>query len=535
MLSTTRFVLVAGLLASPPAVSAQLQFRTVALTGDSGSDGSSFFAFDEPVIDGQGRTAFFAQVDGIFGSMWHEDDDGVVTLVGKNATPATDAGAGVFFASFGRAVSLSPSGALTFAATLQGGSVFSSNNSGVFSTRTGSPSVVARECDAAPSAGGATFTNFDLSTNVSTFASNSDRVAFRGGLSGTGVTTSNDTGIWTDAAGALSLVAREDDPAPGTTAQWGSFEDGGATDRLALNGPGQIAFNGFLKGDGIDVGNNEGIWLTPSAGATPELIVRRGSFAPGASALFSDLSDVAINDNGQMVFRGSVAGSLSRDKGLWRYDPDGGGISLVAREQMGAPGTSDGIFLDQFGNSFINPFILANGDLAFRATLRESAGMPETGSIWKQVGGSLELVTRDGDDAPGTTGTFEGMNTQGSFFANDLGQVAFMSRIVGDGIDGTNNEGIWATTTTGELILIALEDTPFEVAPGDFRVIDDLFMAPSANWHDSRGGALNNNGELTFRLLFTDGSEGIFVTTIPTPGATVLMPLAGLMAVRRRR
>lgn len=84
----------------------------------------------------------------------------------------------------------------------------------------------------------------------------SGKVAFVGVLGGTGVTASNDTGIWAGTAGSLVLVAREGDTAPNTSAgvAFSSFFDPG------LNVNGQTAFSAFLTGTGVTTANDQGIW-----------------------------------------------------------------------------------------------------------------------------------------------------------------------------------------------------------------------------------------------------------------------------------
>ena len=52
---------------------------------------------------------------------------------------------------------------------------------------------------------------------------------------------------------------------------------------------------------------------------------------------------------------------------------------------------------------------------------------------------------------------------------NNAGQIAFRGSLMGSGINEFNNDGIWATDNDGMVRLIAREGTPLEVAPGDLR------------------------------------------------------------------
>src|SRR5690606_15027296 len=80
-------------------------------------------------------------------------------------------------------------------------------------------------------------------------------IAFGAGLHGSSVNSSNNSGIWSDRSGSLDLVLRTGSQAPGAlegVVFASHFEP------LVLNSAGQIAFKGFLSGDGVDFSNSSG-------------------------------------------------------------------------------------------------------------------------------------------------------------------------------------------------------------------------------------------------------------------------------------
>jgi hypothetical protein len=83
------------------------------------------------------------------------------------------------------------------------------------------------------------------------------------------------------------------------------------------------------------------------------------------------------------------------------------------------------------------------------------------------------------------------------------------------------------------LHLIAREGRLFEVAPGDLRTVSTILFAGNAGTGDGRPIGINNAGEVVFRLTFTDGSSGIFLTGVPEPAA--LLTLLGAFLILRRR
>ncbi len=121
--------------------------------------------------------------------------------------------------------------------------------------------------------------------------------------------------------------AREGDPAPGTPLTFGTFSD------PVMNRIGAVAFKAKLVR--ASAATAEGLWLTDSG--APALVVRQADAAAGvAGAFFRRLLDVALPDNGELLFtaslmtgRGGV--TAANDFGLWRRKADGQ-LQLVLRK-----------------------------------------------------------------------------------------------------------------------------------------------------------------------------------------------------------
>ena len=137
------------------------------------------------------------------------------------------------------------------------------------SDRSSPLTLVARSGTAAPGAGGANFSTFFKDPLVN----EAGNVSFVDQLKGTGITSSNDTGLWTGNAGKLNLVARTGDHAPGT-ADGTVFSFPSSFDH-ALNNLGQVVFEGTVKGPGVDFSNDNGIWVYDPLKGT-RLVAREG-------------------------------------------------------------------------------------------------------------------------------------------------------------------------------------------------------------------------------------------------------------------
>ncbi len=102
---------------------------------------------------------------------------------------------------------------------------------------------------------------------------------------------------------------------------------------------------------------------------------------------------------------------------------------------------------------------------------------------------------------------------------------------------------MWGYDPEGGVELLARTGELFEVAPGDWRTISSLGISSGSILADGDVRGLTDAGQFAFRAWFDDGSEGIFLATIPSPvpepGALTLLAIAGLtllgLVARRRK
>jgi hypothetical protein len=313
------------------------------------------------------------------------------------------------------------------------------------------------------------------------------------------------------------LVAREGNDAPVIDATFEAFFD------PQINPNGQTAFWSLL-----DPGS--GIWAEMPSGGL-ELIARESESAPGTNAIFATLGGPGFNNSRQTAFRGSVAGSQVTPQnaaGVWSQGGSGS-LHLVARSGDNAPGTSVAFL------GFENPVINARGETAFVSSLIGIgiAGSNDSG-IWSEAGGEgLKLFAREGSNAPGTDAQFGDLIFR-SPVLNGNGQIAFVAALTKDGADA--GAGIWATDTRGNLNLIARTGDQLDVDDGPAVVLRSIsaisFNRASGN-QDGEPSAFNEFGQLAFFARFTDGSSGVFVSSlvaVPEPCATnVLVICASIM------
>ena len=268
----------------------------------------------------------------------------------------------------------------------------------------------------------------------------SGKLVFQTSVSGDNINSTNNIGLWSDASGALSLLARKGSQTPGTPAG-AVFE--GFSNRPVMNNSGQVVFSASLKtGEGgVDYTNNEGIWIGTAGNL--ELVVREGDQANGLNngTVFNSFSNYAINSSGQVCIIASVIGTFGYE-GIWLYDPSNG-LSLVVAEgdvmtlTTGKTVTFDDIYYDPSGMSFSGGadgrarFFNDNGEIVFGAMLsgyREGFFIANTDGRGSGGGGGGGTPPQDNDGDGVTTAQGDCNDNNNTIYPGAI-------EICGDGID----------------------------------------------------------------------------------------------------
>ncbi len=490
-------------------VRAAVPLRTVTLSdrlapGTTG--GITFDIFGPPYLNQQGRVSFYASLanGGVMMSndtgIWSESI-GVLTLVAREGSPA--AGTSLEYGEIDMLYH-AQSGHLAFIAPLLGVGATDEDDSAMWAGLPGSPALIAREGDAAP--GAEMDVNFGYLFDASTFPfgapaiNRSGKVSFVGYLVGTGITDDNDSGVFSNGLGALSLIAREDMQAPDTDmgVLFGSFGD------PFIDDAGFTSFLAGLKGAGVTMDNDSVIYTNRSG--ILQLVVREGDPAPGlvGGVVFGlPVSQVTGNSNSQLVFINQLSGASVTDdnkNSLWRETS--GVLELLVRGGHPAPGTPAGAVFFSFSSAVINDA----GNAAFAAFLKHGAGGVDAFSdfgVWSAGLGGLHKVYRKLDQAAGVPNGVL-FNAGPGPVMNASGRVAFRASLQG-AVDGSNNAGIWMEDGAGGLTLIVRKGDVLEVAPGDMRTVTDL---------GSQIG-YNDLHQVSFTAMFSGGTSGVFVTIGP--------------------
>lgn len=283
------------------------------------------------------------------------------------------------------------------------GGITPSDDSGLLQlSHAGGTTASAQEGDAAPMGGSfGEFNRFSLAASQPVFAA---------GLMGV---TGKSQGLFTQAAGVNSLIARQGDPAPGAGgAEFGTFL-GEASSFMNLP-----VFRCTLKGTGVTNANRDSLWHKTVTANPPVLVARAGDAVPGMASgvkwkrfvQFASLTKLAVGE--LALFVADITGpgiNATNDRGLWLL-LENGDLRLLLREGDGI-GDNSGATIRNFNRIAVHPI---GGTYTILATL---ANCPASKNLALFTGSALQgtvaqaalraplLRLRKGQTFQGTNGT----------------------------------------------------------------------------------------------------------------------------------
>jgi hypothetical protein len=338
----------------------------------------------------------------------------------------------------------------------------------------------------------------------------SGQVAFQSTLS------SSTAGVFVGAPGSLQTAAVVGGAAPGG----GTY----ATTFVApvLNGSGQVAFVSLI-------GSSQGLFS--GAPGSIQTVMLNGTVAPGTGGQTygNPTTTYSYNNAGQVGFIAGLAGGTSTS-GVFLGAP--GAVQAVALNNTVAPGGSGGTY-----TSLSNVTVNGAGQVAFGSTL--TGGTAASGLFIGQPG-SIQALALAGAQADTTGASFASFSS--SELQNNVGQEAFVANLTGANVvTGINSVALFAGTP-GNLVEVVRQGNVLDLGPNtggnEFRTITgSIGLLINAAGQDGKGLSFNDSGVTAFRLSFTDGSSGVFTSTIPVPepASLGLLSAGAVLLLRRNR
>lgn len=293
----------------------------------------------------------------------------------------------------------------------------------------GSPSnlqLAALNGATAPGTGGATFNGATFAAAPTT-AFNSGGGAARVGVSGPA------TGLWSYAAGVTSLETLSGTTAPGTGG--GTFSN---YTGLMFNELGNYVFTSSISGGSVVLA------LHANVGGGLVLVAGNGTVDGGLSRSYSSFDSTygtAINNNSRICFEAGLSGAIATNTAIFSslVPIPPGGATVVAQKGFAAPGTAFNFL------AFTGFQINDNDDVVFRGSLDAIAPTNANTGLWHydSTTTAQTLIALEGDAAPGTANFFG--DTFEEWFTPNNGSIAFVSETVDAGAVA-QGRGVWIDT-----------------------------------------------------------------------------------------
>lgn len=429
---------------------------------------------------------------------------------------------------------------------------------------------------AAPDASGTAFTNVFFNSMTTGLYLNGANFAFASTLNGAGTNTAtgtNDTeGLFIGdptVAGSVRLALRRNDTIT-TNTRVGTFTGQlGVTSSMALNGAGRYALitagtNG-LQGSDITAsaatGNDQAI--VSNRGGSLELIAQRGQVAdPSDGAKFRQFGSagsgpaIALNSSGKVAFqstlRDGTAPATSPFHGGVFTDHAGSSVQKIARTadlipaSSGLPQATGVAGGARWGGGFNDVLMNDAGKIVFRATGLNGTGLVlntnDNAIFTKNTYDSApQKFVQTGDHADGVSNALA-VNYSGfsNLAMNAYGQVVFTANLSGADVkNGTTddpvatNSALFASDASGAICLVLRRG--FDINGGTSGSLINSYFYNTSSGNDGRAVGFNDRGQLLVGVNFYDGTNGLYLFSIPAPSTLPVLALAGLIAGRRRR
>ena len=428
------------------------------------------------------------------------------------ATAAATGGAvsgepvGTVFKTFG-VTGINDAGQLAFLTSLSTGTAIVAGSP---------PVVIVRKGADAPGLVGAVFTSLK-----DPLLNNNGAVAFLAKISGGGVPTTQDDGIWTNRGGSLAAAAREGAEPPGVPGgQWKAFTSVVlGNDLLAFTASMLTGPSGTAGPGGVLTTDDTGLWIADAA--TTTLALREGQSLTLTAGTKTVKSLVALqpgNIGRGHGYRGAFPEVLARvtftDGKQALVAASATGLTEIAANGGDAPGYAAGSKLLSFGV----PTPTDDGS-TFLGNLQSGTGnvtSTNSAAIFVQDGTGIVPIVSKGANAPGLEPgvTFSAFKDP---VAGSGLRTAWVGTVKGGTATSINDQGIWWRDGSGALALVAREGT---AAPGVGTPADPGLF------YSFKSLALPAGGAPLFTAALKVGASGA-----PGPGGALSTSDLGLWSV----
>jgi hypothetical protein len=377
----------------------------------------------------------------------------------------------------------------------------------------GTLQVIAREADAAVSGSGAQIAGFK-SIAIESGTSAASVVAYVATLTGTGVSSANNLGLWSRSGTTTHLLLRNGmamtvDGSPKTLK---SFDVLGKV--KGAEGQGFCLSNGVMSAQLKFADGSQAVAAIHADGSAAEVVAAKSDAAPGygAGVFFNTFKTPGQNSDGRAVFLSSVTGAVDSGSNTAIYGVASGTGGLPV--QIVTRGSDAGLGGGATFRTFYGAASNVGDAVAFiaRAYGPVLSASADTG-VWLKSGTVATLIAREGDAATGTGGAlFRGFR---SVALPDNGRPLFAAQLrPGTGSPVTthsNDDTLWAVNSFGGVRLVVREG----VTTVSGKTVKKFTALSAVNGSAGQTRSHNADGGVVYRAIFTDGVQGVVRVQVP--------------------
>jgi hypothetical protein len=287
-----------------------------------------------------------------------------------------------------------------------------------------------------------------------------------------GIPAVRDTGLF---ASSPNVVVQEEDPAPNTA---DGVEFGDLNGTATVNASDAMAFRATLRGEGVTSKNDSALYTVVDYNAAPtalnyRLRLREGSPAAGVGnlpllggATIFSINEPRINGVGKIAVlanlgSGGIPAVVKANDTVILSDlvTSDFSFSVVAREGDIARDENGAEIAGVKFLSFVSPVLITSNAVIFTAKI-SGTGVNKNNStgIWLWDGNSTYQIARTGSPAQGVIPTGPVFKTLGAPLANPSGRIAFTASISGSGVTPATDTGLWTIGEDGVIPFLRLRE-----------------------------------------------------------------------------
>jgi len=235
------------------------------------------------------------------------------------------------------------------------------------------------------------------------------------------------------------------------------------------------------------VGTPPNFGFSATLTANPFPIVKGGECEAVAGSIYHALYPPAVNGAAILAFRADLKTGTAVSSFIGRRT-----TSVAAVAQSGTAAADTTAMFKAFGDPVLND----DGEVAFTATLKTGVRAGNDSGVWSDLGGTLHLALREGEQAPGLP--------TGKLFAKASWINLQDGALYIGATTSRKGSGVWKWDGAALTKVVALGDAVL-LTDGVTHTVKTIMAPASTGNGNATSRLVGSDGTLTLLIRFTDG------------------------------